>query len=538
MSKYSETDNLRGRLIPTSIPSKPEESNIANNTIYLNILMTKNQINLNSNILNRINTTLHSYLNNWGKDYSGNWDYYSGDILGKYDTRIKSLGTAPSQFSSAQKLSDKITQQLDEIKIYTPKFIQNVQNFYTDLAKTEGFTSNWDTAFMDKLGAYSDSNLINLKTSPLSEVVKNIFENTYQYIPTMANNPDFKKNLTASLGVSDFNFNSPHQSIKTSKLKSLKTLRQRLFNKATCTLQTLPKKESDAMQDNWLKERFDYKPGEKTPDGTTVTEKAHSRRRIFFNTPVFKINNTAQWAQRYEDSKQTMISSGAAKNAYEDLDLIHGTAKWCVANIVGRDQGWFMGVELSSSGKMIGAGAYFGYKLGKSTVYAGDKPYSNIGHYTFTDEDDSANGIIILAKGMRGDNAKQRYKDIRNYTSKYGVGTVKDMKFTSVSSDQESSGLNDYEIAIKRNENILPEYFVDVSCRQLFDNVAVDANGNYYEYNPDYKAVADAQKDYYDRKKAGLLKPGEQKPADWDGSGYTPKWDKNGRLINMDSLTD
>ena len=144
----------------------------------------------------------------------------------------------------------------------------------------------------------------------------------------------------------------------------------------------------------------------------------------------------------------------------------------------------------------------------------------------------------LLDKGMRGDNAKQRYKDIRNYTSKYGVGTKEDMQFTSVSADQRSSSLNDYEIAIKRNENILPEYFVDVSCRELFDNVAVDANGNYYEYNPDYKAVADAQKDYYDRKKAGQLKPGEKKPADWDGAGYTPKWDKNGRLIGMNSLTD
>ena len=445
-------------------------------------------------------------------------------------------------FDSPDDINKKIDSQLDAVKVYSTSSIKAVEDYYNALAKMRDVASGQIIADKDSVKSHTD--LEDLRNSPIGNIFRDQLYGMYRFVPKIADRPKFEQTFDKVLNYTPFDLKG-----KTVELENaynavkdntqLKSARQKLFDKAACSVRTMPKKLSDKIQHELTHEKFDYEDGEKTTGGFEVHRKAFNTRKVLFNTPVFEIRNTIQWEKRYSESKQKMIDNGADPSAYKDIEGYHGCPYWSMVNIIGRNQGWFMGESQGRSGTMLGGGGYFGTKFGKCWVYVGDEPYACIDPGSL-EGNDKSNGMYIVADIMLGDNTLKVGGSGYKYHN--SPGSKGDMEYTSVSMDMgtpypwnPSKKLNDYEVAIKRNENIRPKYFMDTSCRKIYENMAIDKDGNIYEWNKSYEKVCRAQKDYLERKKEGKLKPGEKYP-EWDGLGYTPKWDKNGKRIGMEEL--
>ena len=537
MGKHLNLSNLQASSSVNVKDYVYSESDPATEFILSNAALTVQQIDLNKRVVSKLRfNPSDDDLNKLGKDYSGNFNYYSSSSIrfGVRREKTPQAQSAEGSFESPKQVSDQITKQLNQTRVYSPEYINSLQRMYQLQAKLNKTTPDIE-AKNDVLGNTKD--LTSETPKPIFQIFVNSMSDIFHYVPEM-NKAKF--DLQKTLGYSGLNPEDEIKKITDQQDKKtqeeegeLKAYRQKLFEKATCTVHALPPKESDDFQKDLIENRFDYKPGEKSPDGATYKDKVHKGRRIFFNTPIFHVRNTKTWEGRYNKSKQSMINHKAKPEAYEDINMFHGTKKWCLGGIIGRDQGWYMGREAESAGKMLGAGAYFGYKLGKSTVYAGDDIYSNLEYGTFEDNDNRANGVIIMAKVMRGTKHSIR-RDIGSYHRTHPAGSDSDMAFTSLATNPEvAPNMNDHEMVIKRNENICVEYFVDVSCRHIYKNIAIDEDGNYYENNDEYQEISRKQREF-DRDH-GKNAPG--RPV-WNGDGYKPKWDKNCKLIGMDELPE
>ena len=528
------------------VPYILDDNNSVNNAIYSNMIRAMEGDIAKGWMSSRVaDYSKNSSLNKNGADYSGNFDYYSSSISEIRNSyyRLKSPENDQNQtgcFASAEELNNKIDSQLNAITIYSKEYLDEIEDYYNAKAKATGLASGITASKYDDIHQYTSFEAMG--DSPISNIVRDVISDTLKHVPKMASKPQFQKTLDKHLGWEPFNFKEATavwSKAKSNTEVTLKAARQKLFERAAMSVQTLPQAESDKMQYELTHEKFDYAPGEKTTGGHQSEGKAFKGRRTLFNTPMFKINNTTLWKKRYEESKQKMIDAGVDPKCYEEHIGFHGCAYWSLPSIIGRAQGWFMGAaNAGRSGFMLGVGAYFGTKFGKCWVYCGNDPYACTSDGVI--ENDDANGAYVISKFMMGENIHERPEG-RHYKY-YGpdAGTPGDIAYTAVYADMGSTAngrkpLNDFEVAIKRNELILPEYFVDVSARKMYANVAVDKDGNYYEWNKDYDRICRQQKRYLDAKVWGTLKPTDTYP-EWDGSGYTPKWDKNGKRIGMDEL--
>ena len=246
----------------------------------------------------------------------------------------------------------------------------------------------------------------------------------------------------------------------TETTKDLKTLRQQAFDAVHCTISTESESESEKLRKEFLDD-WDYKDGvpQKTPDGITQSAKIYSGknsfqgkdRRALFNSRFFKVNNS-NMEEDFDKYQKKLKSDGSPKES-EVLNLYHACSYGSTAGILGRTGGWFMGNEFTKTAKAMGAGAYFGFKGGKSAVYCGEgkNGYHNLA--TTGSIGDNANGCYIMASVMRGKNNKDSVSDHGQF--------------------------RDYELVVKNNACIKPNYFVDVSSRAVGVNVKRDSNGNY-----------------------------------------------------------
>lgn len=468
-----------------SIPFAQYTPTRAQTVVMANVVMAGLYNNAAEFIARRTDENARNATNDYGSNYAGNFDFYSPrDLLGNTARSTNRNNNYYPAVYTAQELSDKVTSQLNSVPQYSADYIQKLTQYYS--SKITGHSTIEDVAAKDKL---SDVNLASgfdpLLDSPLKDVVYKTTVAMLSHVPKMKQDPKFQSKIDKKLNYLPYDFTTstqprlkPPPKTKPQNLNAptdaeMKAARQKLFKAASCSVATESEQTSEEMRKDINQNRFDYKAGEKTPDGKTFSGPFHrthaqDNRCVLYNSRFFAIHNSI-WEERF-NKKQAELKAAHPNDPdmWTPMDLFHGTARGCSGNILGRTAGWWMGrsTDYTAAGKMLGPGAYFGFKLGKSTVYAGDVPYSNISyHRGGSPPPGDADGIVIMANVMRGDNFTKRATTNESYTS--------------VSTD----GTRDWEMAVRDNALIFPHHFVDVSCRAYNKNVKTDANGNYLDDN-------------------------------------------------------
>ena len=340
------------------------------------------------------------------------------------------------------------------------EFLKSIPTYsMDDLQKIKGYFSK---DYNPKTGAGFDTEGINVLEYDSDNPLKRI---AYDYTKCLALNSE---NLLKKMDRDKVNklwdkvFDLSPMSGKKQDTSSihLKELRLKAFDAIHCTISTESESESEKLRKEFLDD-WDYKDGvpQKTPDGIIHTTRVYSGknsfkgkdRRALFNSRFFKVNNS-NMEENFNDYQKKLKSDGSPSES-EVLNLYHACSYAATAGILGKVGGWFMGNEFTKTAKALGTGAYFGFKGGKSAVYCGEGTggYHNL--EVSGSSGDNANGCYIMASVMRGKNNKD---------SKSDHGQFKD-----------------YELVVKNNACIKPNYFVDISSRALGVNVNRDSNGNY-----------------------------------------------------------
>ena len=482
---YDKVHKLANRIFGTDIntPSR------AKSVILSNVIMANSFNSAAEKIALDAADNALSAANKNGTDYTGNFDFYTHHGLTHRSDRTKNMhNVTGSPTYTVQELSYKIKSQLNSVPTYSADYLHNLTQHYSDKAKSQGLSGSTadivSVAKEDKLENLDLSgNLDSLLDSPMKDVVYKTASSILLHVPKMAQDLKFQEKIGKKLNYVPYDFTTaaqprrnPPPKTKPQNLNAitnvqLKAAREKLFKAASLSLATESDQVSEQMRKDINQNRFDYKAGEKTPDGKTFNGPFHrtssqDNRCVLYNSRFFAIHNSIQ-EERFK-KKQEELKAAHPNNPdmWTSMDLFHGTARGCAGGILGRDAGWWMGksTDYTAAGKMLGPGAYFGYKLGKSTVYAGDVPYSNV-HYHGGDNPPpgDADGVVIMAHVMRGDN--------------YVKYMTTNESYSSVSTDSQ----RDWEMAVRDNALIFPHHFVDVSCRAYKKNVKTDANGNYLD---------------------------------------------------------
>lgn len=460
--------------------------------ILANLRMHKMYHDVNTEIVRNMSRNAASNLNDQGKNYSGNFDYYSGTVMSQQPSnipRMTQVGNAPNggaTYTAAQ-LSAKINQQMDQVPGVPLEYLDKLKAYYSKDGrhpKADSFSRNWG----------SDSEVY--LDSPIKDVMYQVSQNVLSHMPATASKPSFQKVTAKRLNYVPFDFsrsdriNQPRlykpkpKDVKPPDPKELKAAREKLLAAAKCSIATEPEDVCEKMRKKFAGDDFDYKPGEKTPDGESMLGPIHSipnkpglsksgstfNQVPLFNSPFFRVNNSIQ-SENYQ-KKQVELKSRSPKlppECYKPMELFQGTSYWSTASIFGRTAGFFMGNESKKAGKMLGLGAYFAAKIGKAAPYIGNLGYAlRPGNKVSSQaaDKDKCDGICILASVMRG-----------GHYSTMGRMDAQKKNLTSLSMDanayydQTGMGIRDFEIAVKDNDLIDPHHIVDVSMRTIGFNI-------------------------------------------------------------------
>ena len=455
--------------------------------ILANLRMHKLYHDINTEIVRNISRNAASSLNDKGKDYSGNFDYYSGSIMSltpSSDPRMTQIGNDPTNGATytAAQLSDKISIQMDQVPGCSVEYLDQLKKYYAAPGrhpKADSFRRNWGSG----TDAYLDS--------PLKDILYQVAQNVSEHIPATATKPTFQKLTAKRLNYVPFDFSRRRQPrlYKPTKVdvpapdpKELKAARAKLLEKAECSIVSEPEDVCAQMRKQMLEQDFDYKRGEKTPEGTqmlgpihslsansTATKSGSTYNQIpLFNTPFFRINNSNQ-QDNFQKKQDELKAAGSPSETYTPLELFQGTSYWSAASIIGQDGAFYMGDEIQKTGRMLGFGPYFGNKAGKTLPYVGNDSYSSRPGYKSSVQEvtkNECNGTLIMASVMRGNNY-----------STMGKMDANKKHLTSLSMDanpyydSNQMGIRDWEIAVKDNDLINPHHIVDLSVRTIGYNI-------------------------------------------------------------------
>lgn len=419
------------------------------------------------------NSTINS-INDQGTDFSKNYSYYYPTFNQMKKTVRSKQGTySPYTIDhpsySVNELNDIIKNQVANSVTFSPDYINDVRKYYSKYHKGDELNASEEATFL-KMG----SEITNYAEHPMKDVLYSYTTSTLRYIPRMQAGKGVDDKVANSLLYTPFKFDSSDNknvvtvdgyTASANKLLNIKRLREKAFKSVHCSVATEDEDTSTKMRKEFL-DNWDYKDGEKTPDGFTKNKmysgsnswKGYDRRALF-NSRFFKVNNSNMHEGYAEYKKKLETDYPNTKRATDELELYHACSYASTAGILGKTGGWFMGNEYTKTAKALGEGAYFGYKGAKSSVYCGEGKDGYHNTSTTGMVGDNANGCYIMATVMRG----VPFKD-----SKSDRGTFRD-----------------YELVVKNNKCILPHHFVDISARCLGVNVKRDSAGNYLDMTTD-----------------------------------------------------
>lgn len=455
--------------------------------LLTNLRMHKMFHDVNTEIVREIGRNAASQFNDGGKNYAGNFDYYSGTMMSRQpqdSPRFTQLENKPDGAKyTAKQLSDKISQQLNQVPNYSIDYVKKLQDYYSNSGrqpKVDGMIRHW--------GEGTDAYLDN----PVKDILYQVANNVSQHVPATATKPTFKKLTAKRLSYAPFDFSAKVQPRPNKPKPSavppppdpqvVKSAREALLKAAKCSLATESEENCKKMREKYTGEYWDYKPGEVTKDGTKMPNAVHSlppnvntpavgntyNTIPLFNSPFFKINNSLQH-DNFVAKQEELKAAGKSAMCWTSERAFQGTSYWSSASILGQDGAFFMGDEVNKTGKMLGNGAYFGWKLGKTAPYSGNASYAcRPGNKvsSLTSSKDESNGVSLIVDIMRG-----------GRPSTMGKAAARNKFLTSLSIDanpdydKDGVGVRDGEIAVKDNALIDPQYMVDVSMRTIGFNI-------------------------------------------------------------------
>lgn len=428
-----------------------------------------------------------SPVNNKGNEYSGNYDYYSGKAMFDYSDskRVKQYGDNSynsSYFASAKELSDKIQSQLDDAPVLTDTYLDNLKNHYAKSLPNPSTATNAEIAKAASDDTMWKDNWDKVNDDPSKDIAFIVYSQMSKHIPKMNEVANLDQKLRKNFDYVPYDFNAATQpkfnkakATAASTTSDLRKAREDLLKSAKCSIGTEDDATSLEMRKDFLK-RWDYRPGEKTPGGTVMSGRVHSGpnaphgdQRALFNSRFFAVKNSV-FEERFNKEQERLRTASTDPKTHTPLEVFHGTSYGCAPNIIGREGQFFMGDNFTKAGKMLGNGVYVANKGGKSSVYIGNSSYANRQSYTRSGD---ADGIMMCLTVMRGENYKSR--------SNGYYGGSSDKSITSL--EQDAGTLNDWEMAVKRNELVFPHHFVDISSRVIGKNVTRDSITGEYTDN-------------------------------------------------------
>lgn len=456
--------------------------------IMANLRMHKLYHDINTEVVKNMSRNAASNFNDKGKNFAGNFDYYSGTIMSQLPSTNPRLTQVENDLNggatyTAKQLSDKVNQQMEQVPGISLDYLAKLKTYYSKDGhhpKVDSFDRNWG----NDTDVYLDS--------PIKDILYQVSQNVSEHIPATVAKPTFQKLTAKRLNYVPFDFNKSQQprlqkpKIKPSTPpdpKELKAAREKLLMAAKCSLATEPENICKQMRMNFAGKDFDYVKGEKTIEGTVMNGPIHSlpgkptktsqigstyNQVPLFNSPFFKINNSIQQTEFQQKQEELKTKYPQRSDIWNPLNVFQGTSYWSAASILGKYGAFFMGNEVEKTSKMLGLGAYFASKIGKISPYVGNVSYAhrpgNVASSVDSNKDES-NGICIMADIMRG----EKYEKGLAYRNK--------AKLTSLSVDanpyfdQTNQGVRDFEIAVKQNNLISPHHIVDVSMRTIGYNI-------------------------------------------------------------------
>lgn len=459
-------------------------------SIWANAILARDTFNMHHMMAVQANKNPRSPLNKAGNEYQGNYDYYSGTAMKDNDKRLRqygnlSYGPRINEYT-AQELSDKIQSQLDEAPVVTTKYLDDLRNYYTNQTQSQNTSVDSSTVAdqADKDTMWKADYDKESNETPSKDIAQMIYLQVTKHIPKMAESSNLEQKLNKNFDYVPFDFsanvqprfNKPKKTATSNTTKSdLRKAREQLLSKAKCSIGTEDDATSLDMRKDFLK-RWDYKAGEKTPGGTVMSGRVHSGpnaphgdQRALFNSRFFAVRNSV-FEDRFNKEQERLKGASTDSKTYTPLEVFHGTSYGCAPNIIGREGEFFMGGSYTKAGKMLGNGVYVANKGGKSSVYIGNSSYANRQSSTRAGD---ADGIMMCLTVMRGENYKSRSAGF--------YGNSSDPSITSL--EQDAGSLNDWEMAVKRNELVFPHHFVDISSRVIGKNVTRDPVTNEYKDN-------------------------------------------------------
>ena len=512
---YDNFNVSRGSWKTPGITRVKADENPETDVILANMIYGRFFHDINNEIAANVTNNAKSKMNDNGKDYSRNFDYYSGMLMKDYPERYSQVGNTEATYTR-QELSNKINKQLSEVPNLSIDYISKLKTYYATTTKhpeLDSFKSGWGRtteAFLD---------------NPLKDVMYQMAQNVSLHTPITVEKPTFSKLTAKRLNYTPFDFDSHTQGrLNKEKPKSvakptpqeLKAARAALLQAAHCSLTAMAEKET---REAWKKanEKFDYKKGETTLWGDTPMEPVHSIRDAngnvdyttsvdpdtltynkvcLLNEPLFKINNS-NFEENFKARQQKMVESGKySPESYTPIDAFTGTSYWSGANLLGRDGAFYMGGELEKTGTLLGAGPYFSLTMGEAASYVGNESLSNQREFDRTGKKkqdlsrEQADGLMILSKIMLGERfVKNAYSsDIKNpnltFLAKEASSPDAVRQYVAEKRKGNKPGFSiskDVKLCGKDNDLILPEVIADTSSRVYALNVVYDPATGYHD---------------------------------------------------------
>lgn len=461
---YNSIVNASLAMLGKTPDSQSLEISNQKQTILTNLLMTTLQHEINSSLADNAVRNSKSKTNQYASDYSGTYDYYSGSVMKQiptastrylpvgffsnrsYDSFTVATNRSVAKYRkqeaeiqqsamterisqkgsittiTAEGLSKQIADQLKNTPIWSEKYIRDVRKFKQD---SSGFTS-------DRLMDYANS--------PLKDVLLSVAHNSMYYMPKLRTKVHYSTYVASRLK------DHPKSQLTHTPINpvKLKQAREACLQNAKYSIKALSREDT---LDLWerLKELYDYKPGEKTLEGTIVSDPKYSVRgnrpmdRInggnvyntcaLLNRPIFAIEEVngdrfkAEQA-RLSDPKASQEITGFYGGSYSDL---------------------------------VNTPMDFSSKLGGAAISCGS---AIKGYRDKNPNQEKADGIVMVASVMRGEN----------------YNNIKDSK-SSIIVDAKPKSNSDWSISIRNPDLVLPKYLLDVSTRIKGYNVEVNENG-------------------------------------------------------------
>ena len=306
-----------------------------------------------------------SAANKQGNDYTGNFDFYMG-LGGRMRTKL-SWGSQTLTPAEMSKLTQEI---LDSEKVYSKKYIENARQYAEDNGDDQfnPTTSYWYTpsttpggirkAKVQSVGIGKGSTFSELNGTPGGDITQDLIQSIASYCPQMKttryNTADkLRKHVDAVLSYTPTDFTPAVSASSTVSSNTLRKLREEVFTKVHCTLQTCDQKTTDYTQTR-IKRGWDN--GKMNSTGTA---RLYGSITADFTGKSYRVKNSVQMER---------MRAIAQKLGETPKDFFHGTGHSGAAGIVGVD-GKF--VCSGTNGTMLGKGVYLAEDAGKSAGYFG-----------------------------------------------------------------------------------------------------------------------------------------------------------------------